>query len=78
MYFGKALVMMVAMIWQKNLDGRSVIRSHTPRRILMPRTHFPYLGPGASIPMGHVPPIFMKGETSMEMFPEYFRSDIIF
>jgi len=25
MYFGKALVMTVAIIWQTNLDGRSVI-----------------------------------------------------
>ena len=35
---------------------------------------------GASIPMGqggHVPPIFMKGGTSMVMSPQYFRSDVV-
>jgi len=26
---------------------------------------------------GHVPPIFMKGGTSMVMFPQYFRSDVV-
>jgi len=34
---------------------------------------------GVSIPMGqggHVPPIFMKGGTSMVMSPQYFRSDV--